>query len=166
MKALIAAADAIDALQAKSARTVHWLVLVAVLAAAGNALGRYASTVSPNAWLEIQWHLFSAVFLFCTRDVRSQELSNLIAGRLSRSAQAWMRILAAALFLLPAAVLTPWLSWSAYVDQGMSAAGGFVVWPARLLVPLGYGLLVLHCVCGLIKDIGFLTGPDRRLVSP
>ncbi|MCU0812231.1 MAG: hypothetical protein MUE59_14580 [Thiobacillaceae bacterium] len=63
MKALLAFARLIDALTERIGRLVIWLVLVATLISAGNALLRYTLGVSSNAWLEIQWYLFGAMFL-------------------------------------------------------------------------------------------------------
>lgn len=145
MAPLISLSRLIGALNERVGRAVQWLVLVAVLVSAGNALVRYAFNLSSNGWLEIQWYLFSAIFLFCGGYalLHDQHVRiDVIAGRLSRRAQVWVDIFGTLVFLLPMCVLTLWLSWPVFVDayqraEMSSNAGGLIVWPARLLVPVG-----------------------------
>jgi TRAP-type mannitol/chloroaromatic compound transport system permease small subunit len=151
-------------------RAVYWLILVAVLVSAGNAVVRYAFNRSSNAWLEIQWYLFSAVFLFCAGYtlLHNQHVRiDVIAGRLSKRAQAWIDLFGTLLFLLPMAITIMWLSWPVFIDAYRSNeistnAGGLTVWPARLMVPVGFLLLVLQGLAELIKRIAYLRGliPD------
>ena len=170
MNALLALSRAIDGLSERVGRTVCWLVLVAVLISAANAVVRKAFNVSSNSFLEIQWYLFSTVFLFCAGYtlLRNQHVRiDVIAGRLSPQAQAWIDILGTLFFLLPMALTIMWLSWpvfvQAYVRHEVSTnAGGLLIWPARLLVPIGFFLLVIQGVSELIKRVAFLKGmiPD------
>jgi TRAP-type mannitol/chloroaromatic compound transport system permease small subunit len=170
MNALLALSRAIDSLSERVGRTVCWLVLAAVLISAANAVVRKAFNVSSNSFLEIQWYLFSVVFLFCAGYtlLRNQHVRiDVIAGRLSPQAQAWIDIFGTLFFLLPMALTIMWLSWpvfvQAYVRHEVSTnAGGLLIWPARLLVPIGFFLLVIQGVSELIKRIAFLKGliPD------
>jgi TRAP-type mannitol/chloroaromatic compound transport system permease small subunit len=170
MRALLSLSRLIDAANDRVGRAMYWLILVAVLVSAGNAVVRYAFNRSSNAWLEIQWYLFSAVFLFCAGYtlLHNQHVRiDIIAGHLSRRAQAWIDIAGTLLFLLPMAVTIMWLSWPVFVDAFRSHevstnAGGLIVWPARLLVPVGFFLLVAQGLSELIKRIAFLRGliPD------
>ncbi len=170
MHALLRLARLIDALTEQVGRAARWLILLAALISAGNALMRYAFNLSSNAWLEIQWYLFAAVFLLCAgyalkhnQHVRIDVLSN----RLSRRSQVRIEIFGTLVFLLPMALLILVLSWPVFVDSWRSGevssnANGLVLWPARALVPAGFALLVLQGLAELIKRIGFLLGlaPD------
>ncbi len=170
MHALLRVAGIIDALTERVGRAARWLILLTALISAGNAAARYVFNASSNAWLEIQWYLFAAVFLLCAgyalkhnQHVRVDVLSS----RLSRRAQAGIEVFGTLLFLLPMALLILWLSWPVFVDSWRSGevstnANGLVLWPARALVPAGFALLALQGVSELIKRVGFLrgVGPD------
>ena len=170
MQALIRLSRIIDALNERVGKTVLWLVLVAVLVSAGNAIVRKVFNTSSNAFLELQWYLFSGVFLLCAGFtlLRNEHVRiDVVAGRLSPRAQAWIDVLGTIFFLLPMALMFIWLSWPIFVrtyTQGeiSTNAGGLLIWPARLLVPIGFTLLVLQGLSELIKRIAFLTGhgPD------
>ncbi len=170
MKILLTLSRLIDALNEVVGRLTYWLVLVAVLVSAGNATIRYTFNMSSNAWLEIQWYLFSAVFLFCAGYtlLHNQHIRiDVVTGRLSRRAQAWIDIIGTLLFLMPMAITILWLSWPVFVDayqrhEVSTNAGGLIIWPARLMVPIGFLLLVLQGISELIKRIAFLRGmiPD------
>ncbi|HZF20585.1 MAG TPA: TRAP transporter small permease subunit [Burkholderiales bacterium] len=170
MKFLLSLSRLIDAANERVGRVAYWLILVAVLVSAGNAVVRYAFNRSSNAWLEIQWYLFSAVFLFCAGYtlLHNQHVRiDVISGHLSRRAQAWIDVIGTLLFLLPMAITIMWLSWPVFTDAYRSHeistnAGGLTVWPARLMVPVGFLLLVLQGFSELIKRIAYLRGliPD------
>ena len=142
METLLKISRAIDGLNEKIGRLTYWLVLVAVLISAGNAVIRYAFNMSSNAWLEIQWYLFSAIFLFCAGYtlLHNQHIRiDVVTGRFSKRVQAWIDIFGTIFFLSPMAVTIMWLSWPVFVDtyqrhEVSSNAGGLVIWPARLLV--------------------------------
>jgi TRAP-type mannitol/chloroaromatic compound transport system permease small subunit len=170
LKFLLSLSRRIDALNERIGRSIYWLILVAVLISAGNAVVRYAFNQSSNAWLEIQWYLFSAVFLFCAGYtlLHNQHVRiDVISGHLSRRAQAWIDVIGTLLFLFPMAITIMWLSWPVFVDAYRSNeistnAGGLTVWPARLMVPIGFFLLVAQGGSELIKRIAYLRGliPD------
>jgi len=170
MHALLRAARLIDTLTEQVGRAARWLILLTALISAGNAAARYAFNISSNAWLEIQWYLFAAVFLLCAGYAlkHNQHVRvDVVATRFSRRTQAGIEIFGTVFFLLPMAVLILWLSWPVFVDSWRSGevssnANGLVLWPARLLVPAGFALLVLQGVSELVKRIAFLCGliPD------
>ena len=151
-------------------RLVYWLVLAMVLISAGNAIIRKVFSMSSNAWLELQWYLFSAVFLLASGYtlLRNEHVRiDIVVGRLSARAQAWVEIFGTILFLLPMSLMLTWMSWPyflrAYTENEQSgSAGGLMLWPARILLPVGFLLLSLQGVSELIKRIAFLTGhgPD------
>lgn len=170
MKILLRLSALIDALNEQVGHLSYWLILVAVLVSSGNATMRYAFNMSSNAWLEIQWYLFSAVFLFCAGYalLHNQHVRiDVISGRLSKRARAWIDILGTLFFLLPMSIAIMWMSWPVFVQayelQEMSgSAGGLIVWPARLMLPIGFFLLILQGISELIKRVAFLLGliPD------
>ena len=170
MKLLLQISRAIDALNERIGRAVIWLVLVMVLVSAINAVARYALNMSSNAWLELQWYLFAAVFLLCSgyTFLHNEHIRiDVVASRFSRRTQLWVDVLGTVFFLLPMAIIILWLSWpifmNAWVSNEMSSnAGGLIRWPARLLVPVGFFLLTLQGMSELIKRIAILRGviPD------
>lgn len=166
MNALLALARLIDALTERIGRLVIWLVLVATLISAGNALARYALGESSNAWLEIQWYLFGAMFLLAagyTLKHNGHVRIDIFYNRFGPRGQAWIDLVGGLLFLLPMAVLLAWLGWPMFLDAWLSHemspdAGGLVRWPVKLLLPLGFGLLALQGIAEVIKRLGVLSG--------
>jgi TRAP-type mannitol/chloroaromatic compound transport system permease small subunit len=170
MRALLRLSGLVDAVTERVGHAARWLILLTALISAGNAVARYAFNLSSNAWLEVQWYLFAAVFLLCAGYAlkHNQHVRvDVVSSRLSRRAQTWIEIAGTVLFLLPMAVLILWLSWPVFVDSWNSGevsanANGLVLWPARLLVPAGFALLALQGVSELVKRVAFLLGliPD------
>jgi len=170
MKMLLKVSRLIDAMNERIGQLVYWLVLVTVLISAGNAIVRKLFNMSSNAFLEAQWYLFSAIFLFCAGYtlLRNEHVRiDVIAGRLSTKAQTWIDVLGTVFFLLPMAILFIYLSWPVFVrtwvhNEVSTNAGGLMIWPARLLVPVGFTLLALQGVSELVKRVAFLAGkgPD------
>lgn len=166
MNALLALARAIDAFTERVGRVAIWLVLVATLISAANALVRYTLGESSNAWLEIQWYLFGAMFLLAagyTLKHNGHVRIDILYNRFGPRGQAWIDLAGGLLFLLPMALLLAWLAWpmfhEAWVTHELSPdAGGLVRWPVKLLLPLGFGLLALQGVAEVIKRVGVLSG--------
>ncbi len=156
----------IDRLNAAVGRWVAWLVLAAVLVSAGNAVVRKLLNSSSNAFLEIQWYLFAAVFLLVAGDTLRRQAHvriDVLSGRLSKRTQAWIDILGVLCFLMPLVVLVISLSWPivarAYTSGEMSNnAGGLIRWPVLALLPLGFALLGLQGLSELIKRVAWLRG--------
>jgi TRAP-type mannitol/chloroaromatic compound transport system permease small subunit len=167
---LLRISSLIDAVNERVGKTVYWLVLAAVIISAGNAIVRKLFNMSSNAFLEAQWYLFSAVFLLTAGYtlLRNEHVRiDVIAGRLSPRAQAWIDVFGTIFFLMPMAVLFIYLSWPIFVrtythGEISTNAGGLMIWPARLLVPIGFTLLALQGLSELVKRIAFLMGkgPD------
>jgi TRAP-type mannitol/chloroaromatic compound transport system permease small subunit len=166
MKPLLTLASWIDALNEFVGRIAIWLVLVATLISAGNALARYVLSDSSNAWLEIQWYLFGAIFLLgagYTLKHNGHVRIDLFYGRLGKRGQAWVDLLGGLFFLLPMACLLAWLAWPVFLEswqtmERSSDSGGLLRWPVKLLLPTGFGLLALQGVAEIIKRIGVLSG--------
>lgn len=161
MKLLLSLSRAIDATNRAVGRAAYWLVLIAVLISTFNAISRKTLSISSNAMLEIQWYLFSAVFLLCagyTLLSNEHVRVDVVFGRLSRRKQVAVEIFGLLFFLAPMTVLILVLSWGplvgAYASGEVSSnAGGLIRWPVKLLIPLGFGLLLLQGVSQLIKNI-------------
>ena len=170
MQALLKISCAIDALNARIGQALIWLVLVMALVSSGNAIFRYLFNLSSNAWLELQWYLFAAVFLIgagYTLLHNEHIRIDVVSSHLSPRARAWIDIFGTLVFLLPVSFFVVWLSWpvfmNAWTSQEISSnAGGLIRWPARLMVPLGFLLLSVQGLSELIKRIAFLRGliPD------
>lgn len=166
MNALLAVSRLIDSLSEMVGRSVYWLVLLMVLVSAGNATVRYTLNTSSNAWLEVQWYLFSAVYLLCAGYtlLRNEHIRiDILAGRLPRRVQVWIDVVGTVLFLFPMAAIIAYLSWPMFLDSFVtdelsSDAGGLIRWPAKILIPVGFSLLLLQGVSELIKKIAILTG--------
>lgn len=166
MTLLLRFSGLIDRLNTTIGRAATWAVLVMTLISSGNAVTRYAFNASSNGWLEIQWYLFAAVFLLCagyTLLNNEHVRIDVVSGHLPPRAQAWIEVIGGALFLLPMAGLILWLSipvaWNALISGEMSSdAGGLIRWPARMLIPLGFALLVLQGLSQIIKRVAFLMG--------
>lgn len=172
MKPLLMISRAIDALNERVGRVLLWLVLIMVLVSAGNATSRYLLSLASNAWLELQWYLFSAVFLGCAgyTMLHNEHIRiDVIFARLPRRTQLWIDVLGTVFFLMPMALYIMWLSWPIFMNawntgEVSNNAGGLIRWPARLMVPAGFFLLSLQGISELIKRIATLVGaiPDTE----
>jgi TRAP-type mannitol/chloroaromatic compound transport system permease small subunit len=166
MSFLISLSKLIDALNEKIGHAVSWALLAAVLICSGNALIRYAFNMSSNAWLEIQWYLFSAIFLLATSYTlrRNEHVRiDVVAGRFSKRTQVWIDLFGFLLFLLPMTLIilyyaVPYAFISLQNQELSSNAGGLIVWPAKMLIPLGFFLLTLQGISEFIKRVGYLMG--------
>lgn len=166
MTALLKLSGLIDGLSERIGRWASWLVLVAVLISAGNAVMRKAFSLTSNAFLEIQWYLFAAVFLLAAgyTMLRQEHVKiDVVLHRLSKRTQIKIEIFGILVFLFPFVVAVIVLVWplvtKAFVSGEMSGnAGGLIRWPVFALVPLGFALLGLQGVSELIKRFAFLQG--------
>ncbi len=180
MNVLLSLSRFIDSLNERIGQSISWALLAAVLICAGNALVRYLFNTSSNAWLEIQWYLFGAIFLLATSYTlkRNEHVRiDVIAGHLSKRTQAWIDVFGFVFFMLPVTVLIlnfalPYAMESIRNQEVSSNAGGLIVWPAKVLIPLGFLLLTLQGVSELIKRVGFLMGKvdasvfEKQQVTP
>ena len=166
MGALIAISKAIDATTRFIGYNVRWLILMAVLVSAVNAIIRKAFDTSSNAWLELQWLLFGAVFLLAA----SYSLQNnahvridVVASRLSKRTRDWIDLFGHLLMLAPITLIMIWLSapffWESYQDGEVSNnAGGLPVWPSKFFILLGFAMLFLQMLSEVIKRVAVLSG--------
>jgi TRAP-type mannitol/chloroaromatic compound transport system permease small subunit len=151
-------------------RWLAWLVLVAVLISAANAIVRKVFNVSSNAYLEIQWYLFAAVFLLAagyTMLRQGHVKIDVVSGRFSKRTQIWIDIIGLAFFVMPLVYTVIQLSLPLVIrayqmNEYSSNAGGLIRWPVFALLPLGFLLLGIQAISELIKRVAFLKGlaPD------
>lgn len=166
MQTVLLLSRKIDRLTEAIGRAVLWLVLVAVLVSAVNAVVRKAFSISSNAFLEVQWYLFAAIFLLgagYTLLRQGHVKIDVVIGRFSKRTQIVVECLGIAFFLFPFCFKVITLAWPLVVQAWASGemsenAGGLVRWPVYALVPLGFALLWLQGVSELIKRIAFLQG--------
>lgn len=166
MNGLLSLSRIIDGINERIGKASTWLILVVVVISAGNAVMRYTINWSSNGLLEIQWYLFSAVFLFCSGYVfkRNEHIRiDVVVGHLSPRAQNWIDVFGIVVFLMPMALIVLYLSWPVFMNawdtgEGSPNPGGLVRWPVRLLLPIGFLLLCLQGLSELVKRIAFLSG--------
>ncbi|BAK77247.1 tripartite ATP-independent periplasmic transporter DctQ component [Pseudogulbenkiania sp. NH8B] len=178
MHSLLALSRLIDGITARIGRSASWIVLIVVLISAGNAVIRKLFNVSSNAFLEIQWYLFSAMFLLAAAYTlqRNEHIRiDLLAGRLSKRGQAVLDIVCTVLFLLPMTSIIAWYGWPIFIDalrsgEMSSDPGGLIRWPILMLIPIGFTLLLLQGVSEIIKRVAFLQGlapdPSEKTLDP
>jgi len=163
---LLALSGLIDRFNDRIGRLIRWLVLAAVLISAVNAILRKLFNIGSNAFLEIQWYLFAAVFLLGAgyaflRNVHVR--IDFISSKLSKRTNAIIDAAGIIVFLIPLCIILITLSWplfyNAWVSGEMSQnAGGLIRWPVYALIPLGFSILLMQALSELIKRIAFLRG--------
>jgi TRAP-type mannitol/chloroaromatic compound transport system permease small subunit len=166
MPAFLAISRRIDELSNTAGRIAEWLVLGACLISAGNATMRYLFSSSSNAWLEIQWYMFGAlVFLGAAHTLRVNEhvRVDIVYSSLSDRARLWIDAIGFIVFLIPVGVYLTYLSIPFFVrsfqlGEYSNNAGGLILWPIKLVLPLGFALLTLQGVSELIKRLAALHG--------
>ena len=166
MQALLAISRVIDWINARLGAVACWLVLVACLISAGNAGSRYLFSLSSNAWLEIQWYMFSGIFLLgaahtlkCNEHVRV----DLVYAHVSSRTRLWIDVFGIVFFLLPATIILIDMTWPFFLDSWLrdeqsNNAGGLLRWPVKLLLPAGFVFLTAQGISELIKRIAALAG--------
>jgi TRAP-type mannitol/chloroaromatic compound transport system permease small subunit len=174
MGGLLAFSRAVDRVNQFVGKIADWTVLLSCAISAGNAFVRYGISYSSNAWLEVQWYLFAATVmlgasytLFRNEHVRV----DLLYGNMGERTRLWVDVFGFIFFMLPAVILLTWMTWPFFVDsfirgEGSPNAGGLLRWPVKLLMPVGFFLLVLQGFSELIKRIALLRGirPDAEVV--
>jgi TRAP-type mannitol/chloroaromatic compound transport system permease small subunit len=175
LRALLPVSRGIDAFNQRLGKMVSWLLLAMVLISATNATVRKVFDTSSNAWLELQWVLFSAVFLLCSpwtllanEHIRIDIVNNALPKRVRNV----IDVVGHALFLLPLCLLMivtglPFFLRSYEINEQSMNAGGLPQWPAKSLVLLGFSALFLQGISELVKRIAIMRGliPDTATVT-
>jgi TRAP-type mannitol/chloroaromatic compound transport system permease small subunit len=166
MSALLSLSRLIDSVNEWIGKLVMWLVLAAVVISAGNATLRKAFNIGSNAWLEIQWYLFAAVFMLGVGYVMLKNAHvriDFISSKLSKRTNAIIDAIGIVIFTIPLSISLIDLGWPLFYRAWQTGemsqnAGGLIRWPALIMIPLGFAILGMQAVSELIKRIAFLTG--------
>lgn len=166
MRVLLAISRGIDAATRRLGQWVAWLVVVAAVISAGNALIRKLFDTSSNAWLELQWWLFAAVFLFAapwTLALNEHIRIDILSQRFSQKVRNIIEVIGHVFFLMPMAAVIVWTSWPFFVssfvqNEQSSNFGGLPQWPAKLLIPLAFTALFIQGLSELIKRVAIMRG--------
>jgi TRAP-type mannitol/chloroaromatic compound transport system permease small subunit len=169
---LLRISRAIDWVNDRLGVVANWMVLIACLISAGNAMMRYAFDMSSNAWLEIQWYLFAGmVMLGASYTLRMNEhvRVDILYTHLSERGKEWLDLIGTAVFLVPSMLIIAWeslpfflTSWQ--IQEISGNAGGLLRWPVKILVPIGFTLVALQGISEIIKRAASLRG-DARYVT-
>jgi TRAP-type mannitol/chloroaromatic compound transport system permease small subunit len=166
MRGLLRASGAIDWLNARIGAFANLLVLLACLVSAGNAMFRYAFSLSSNGFLEIQWYMFAGIVMLGTSYTlrRNEHVRvEIFYLYLNERGQLWLDLVGAVLFLIPVCVLMVGLSWPFFmqsyeVGEWSNNSGGLLRWPIKFVIPAGFALLALQAVSEIIKRVAALNG--------
>ena len=165
MKYLLLFARMVDRLSDGFGGIAKWAVILSCVISAGNAVVRYTFDNSSNGWLEIQWYLFAAcVMLGAAQVLRVNEhvRVDVFYGRLPAKAQVWVDLMGLIFFLLPSMAAMLYFSFPLFVRMYLtgemsSNAGGLLRWPAMVMLPLGFSMMILQGLAEIFKRIGWLT---------
>ncbi len=170
MRGLLNISKIIDGINTVVGKLTMWLILATTMISAGNALVRKIFNISSNGLLEVQWYLFAAVFLLGAGYgflKNSHVRIDFISSKLTNRARNWIDVVGIVGVLFPFCIIIISLGWPFFVQAFTSGemsqnAGGLIRWPAYILIPVGFILLMLQGFSELIKRIAFLRGqgPD------
>ena len=164
LKALLPVSRAVDAFTTWTGKRIAWLILAAVIVSALNAAVRKIFDTSSNSWLELQWVLFSMVFLLCSpwtllanEHIRIDIINNLLPKRLRDS----IDVVGHAFFLMPLCIVMiitgiPFFYRSLMINEQSGNAGGLPQWPAKSLVLIGFAFLAVQGLSELVKRIAVM----------
>ncbi|MDO5612223.1 MAG: TRAP transporter small permease subunit [Paracoccus sp. (in: a-proteobacteria)] len=166
MGGLLALSSGIDRINTVIGRMVSWLILIAVLVSAGNAIIRKMYNISSNAWLELQWYLYGGAFLLAAAYALKENEHiriDILYGRWSRRTQHWIDLIGHTLFLTPFVIVSlyfiiPWFQRSYRYQEMSMNSGGLILWPAKALLLAGFILLLAQGISEIIKKIAVMRG--------
>jgi TRAP-type mannitol/chloroaromatic compound transport system permease small subunit len=170
LQSLLKLSRGIDAFTKWTGKRLAWLILVAVVVSALNAIIRKTFDTSSNSWLELQWVLFSIVFLLCSpwtlldnEHIRIDIVNNLLPKQVRNT----IDIIGHAFFLMPLTIVmiitgVPFFLRSFEINEQSGNAGGLPQWPAKSLIMIGFAFLLVQGISELIKRIAVMRGiiPD------
>ncbi|WP_310418415.1 TRAP transporter small permease subunit [Mycoplana sp. BE70] len=166
MRGLLGLSRLIDLITEKIGKAVSWLILLAVLVSAGNAVVRKVFNVSSNAWLEAQWYLFGGAFMLAAAYTLAQNEHiriDVVYSKFSRKTQHWIDLFGHCFFLMPFVLLMiyyfiPYAARSYQSGEVSSSAGGLILWPAKGILLAGFLLLGAQGISEIIKKIAIIRG--------
>ncbi|MBX3514270.1 MAG: TRAP transporter small permease subunit [Xanthobacteraceae bacterium] len=170
MRALLAISRAIDYVNIRLGKAVAWLIVVAITVSTVNAIIRKLLNQSSNAWLELQWYLFAAVFMFCaawTLISNEHIRIDIVNNQFSKRVRNWIDLIGHVFALLPFCIVMIWTSipfflTSYNLGERSFAAGGLPQWIAKLIVPVAFVILLIQSFSEIIKRVAIMRGaiPD------
>ncbi|MBR0735925.1 TRAP transporter small permease subunit [Bradyrhizobium liaoningense] len=170
MQALLKLSQGIDAFTRWTGKRIAWLILLAVIISSVNAIVRKTFDTSSNSWLELQWVLFSIVFLLCapwTLLDNEHIRIDIVSNTLPKKARNVIDVVGHVFFLMPICIImiitgVPFFLRSFQINEQSGNAGGLPQWPAKSLIMIGFALLLVQGISELIKRIGVMRGliPD------
>src|SRR5688572_5997236 len=166
MRTLLRASEAIDWLNTRFGKLANVLVLLACLVSAGNAMFRYAFSLSSNGFLETQWYMFAVMVMFGTSYTlrRNEHVRvEIFYLYLTERGQLWLDLVGGIVFLVPTCLLMAALSWPFFMQSYEAGewsmnSGGLLRWPIKLVIPVGFVLLALQGISEIIKRAAALKG--------
>ncbi len=166
MDALLGLSRGIDRVNTFIGRNVSWLILVAVLVSAANAIIRKVFNTSSNSWLELQWYLYGAAFLGAaayTLKENEHIRIDIIYGMWSRRTQHWIDLIGHLFFLMPFVTLMiyflyPWVMRSYRIGEVSTNSGGLILWPAKAMLLIAFVMLFWQGISEIIKKIAIMRG--------
>jgi TRAP-type mannitol/chloroaromatic compound transport system permease small subunit len=172
VRELLFVSQKIDAFNAWLGRSVSWLILVVVLVSAINAVVRKVFDYSSNSYLELQWVLFSIIFLLCSpwTLLNNEHIRiDIINHMLPLKVRGWIDLIGHIFFLLPFTLLllymaVPFFLASFRIGEQSFSAGGLPQWPAKSLIMIAMAALLAQGISELIKRIAMMRGliPDSN----
>ena len=166
MSKLLKFALGVDRISEQFGHLAAFTVLAAALISAGNAFIRYGFDVSSNGWREIQWYLFAVTVMLgapLVLKLNEHVRVDIFYGKLKGNGPVYVDLFGLILFLLPVMVTLVWLSFPLFLkmfqtNEMSSNAGGLIRWPAMMLLPLGFALMLLQGLSEIIKRVTYLQG--------
>lgn len=177
MRRLLQFSDSVDAMSEQIGQALKWLVLLSSMISAGTALVRYGLHTGSNAWLEIQWYMFGAMFLLgAGYAVKHNEhvRVDIFFSKMSPRTQAWVDVVGGILFLMPTAIIIAWMAVpmvvnSYRISEYSNDPGGLLRWPIKICIPIGFALLAVQGIADIIKKTAIARGlraPDKLYERP
>ena len=166
MQGLLALSKIVDKLSTGVGWLMMWMIFASTIISCINAIVRKVFDVGSNAFLEVQWYLFATSFLLAagyTLLNNEHVRIDVVSSRFSKRTQIWMDIIGFVVFLVPVCLAILWFSMPFFLNGLRSGevsanAGGLILWPVYLMLPLGFGLLLIQAISEVIKRFAFLKG--------
>jgi TRAP-type mannitol/chloroaromatic compound transport system permease small subunit len=166
MRGLLAFSKFIDKINTGVGWLMMWMILASTVISCVNAIVRKVFDVGSNAFLEVQWYLFATSFLLAagyTLLNNEHVRIDVVSSRFAKRTQIWMDIVGFVVFLIPVCLAILWFSTPFFINGMRSGevsanAGGLILWPVYLMLPLGFTFLLIQAISELIKRFAFLKG--------
>lgn len=173
MSRLLHIADTLDRFQDKFGKWLYWLALAMVVVGGFNTIVRYLDKftglgISSNMYLELQWYLFSLLFLLgASYTLRHDDhvRVDIMYSRLGAKGKAWINVLGTILLLVPFCVLMIWVSWPAVANswavwEVSPDPGGLPRYPIKTVIPIAFILILTQGISMLLRNLAVLMGHE------